>query len=145
MLKLQAPDSLTILQAVSRVAGVQLNPCMMVYWKTILLLVLVLPAAAQKDGSGQVSEALRSPAPSLELSQAHSLMEQGKYREALETLQKIELNSPKATGLAHAVGAAYYHLGNFADAVPALQRALAESADDHEAEQLLGISLFQLG
>jgi len=117
----------------------------MVSWKTILLLVFVLPAAAQKGGSGQVSEDLPSPAPSVELSKAHDLMEQGKYSEALETLHRIELNAPKAKGLAHEMGAAYYHLGNFADAVPALQRALAESADDHEAVQLLGISLFQLG
>jgi tetratricopeptide (TPR) repeat protein len=118
---------------------------MMVYWKAALLLVFALPAAAQKSGRGQVCEPLPSQSPSLELSQAHSLMEQGRYREALETLKKIELRSPNASGLAHDLGAAYYHLGNFADAVAPLQRALAESAADHEAEQLLGISFFQLG
>jgi tetratricopeptide (TPR) repeat protein len=124
---------------------VQLNPFMMACWKTILLLVFALPAAAQKGGSGEVREAAPSPAASLDLSRAHSLMEQGKYRNALEMLKKIELSSPKTKQLAHELGAAYYHLGNFADAVPALQRALAESADDHEAEQLLGISFLQLG
>src|SRR5215813_9193950 len=117
----------------------------MVYWKAILLLVFALPAAAQPGGSGPVREALPSPAPSPGLSQAHKLMEQGKYREALEALKKIESYAPNAAGLAHDLGVTHYHLGNFADAVPALQRALAESANDHEAEQLLGISFFQLG
>jgi tetratricopeptide (TPR) repeat protein len=129
-----------------RVAGLlELNPSMMFYGKAILFLVFALPAAAQEGGSGQRREPLPSPASSPERSEAHNLMEQGRYREALEALKKIELSSPNAKGLAHDLGGALYHLGNFADAVPALQRALAESADDHEAEQLLGISFFQLG
>lgn len=72
-------------------------------------------------------------------------MEQGRYREALQTLKKMESQSSSAPGLAHDLGAAYYHVGDFADAAIALRRAVGESAGDHEAEQLLGISLFQLG
>lgn len=118
----------------------------MVYRKLILLLIFALPAhAAQDGGSEKRPAALPSSAISPELSQARNLMEQGKYQEALQALKKIELYSSNASGLAHDLGATYYHLGNFADAVPALQRALVESPDDHEAQQLLGISFFQLG
>ena len=118
----------------------------MSYRKLILLLIFALPVhAAQDAGSEKRSDPLPPPAVSPELSQAHSLMEQGKYQEALQTLKKIELHSSNASGLAHDLGVTYYHLGNFADAVPALQHALVESPDDHEAEQLLGISFFQLG
>jgi tetratricopeptide (TPR) repeat protein len=115
---------------------------MLLDWKASLLLILALAATASQDGSLRQQE---PQGPSRELSEAHSLMEKGKYREALQTLKKVEVDSPGARGLAHDLGATYYHLGNFADAVPTLQRALEESADDHEAEQLLGISFFQLG
>src|SRR5215831_2925989 len=84
-------------------------------------------------------------ASSLALAEAHKLMEQGRYREALLTLKKMESQSPGAAGLAHELGTAYYHTGDFSDAATALRRAVVESAGDHEAEQLLGISLFQLG
>jgi len=119
---------------------------MMIDRKLILLLIFALPVHAAQDGGAEKRhDALPSPAVSLELSQAHNLMEQGKYQEALQALKKIELSSFNASGLAHDLGATYYHLGNYADAVPALQHALEESPDDHEAEQLLGISFFQLG
>lgn len=116
------------------------------YWTAVLPLALAVAAqaATQERSSGQRETVLPS-APSSELAEAHKLMEQGSYREALQALKKIESHSPGRGGLAHDLGAAYYHLGNFADAVPALQRALAESVDDHEAEQLLGISLLQVG
>ncbi len=119
---------------------------------TVLLSVFAVagPAAAQEHSLSQPQAAPLPDAPaptasSLELVEAHKLMEQGRYQEALQTLKKTESQSPGAAGLAHELGAAYYHLGDFADAATALRRAAADYAGDHEAEQLLGISLFQLG
>lgn len=109
-----------------------------------LLFVAGAHAGAQEVSPGQPQAALPS-APSADLTEAHKLVEQGRYREAVQSLKKIQSQSPGRSGLAHDLGAAYYHLGNYADAVSALQQALAESPDDHETEQLLGISLLQVG
>jgi tetratricopeptide (TPR) repeat protein len=116
------------------------------YWTVALpvLFAAVAQAPGQERSPGQRADALPS-APSADLADAHELIKQGRYPEALEALNKIKLHSPGRNGVAHDLGVAYYHLGNFADAVPAFQQALAESAEDHEAEQLLGISLLQVG
>lgn len=115
-------------------------------WTIILLLVFAVGThATAQERSQDQSKTVLPAAPSADLAEAHRLIEQSKYREALQSLKQIESRSPDRNGVAHELGIAYYHLGNFADAVPALERAMAESADDHEAQQLLGISLFQVG
>jgi tetratricopeptide (TPR) repeat protein len=120
---------------------------MMIRRNAILSIVfaLAVSAMAQDGGSGQRHDLPNAPAPSFDLSKSHQLMREGNYREALRALKEVEAHSPEASGLAHDLGVVYYYLGDFDDAVPALHRAFAESADDHEAEQLLGMSFFQMG
>src|SRR5256885_4965165 len=115
---------------------------MMIRGNAILLIVfaLAVSAIAQDGVPAQPHDLPNAPTPVFDLSRSHQLMHDGNYREALRALKEVEVHSPEASGLAHDLGVVYYHLGNFVDAVPALHRAFAESADDHEAEQLLGMS-----
>jgi Flp pilus assembly protein TadD len=116
-------------------------------WNSILLVVftLALSVAAQESSSGPALQPADAPKPAWDLSPARKLMQDGNYRDALLVLKEIEARAPGARGLSHDLGVVYYHLANFAEAVPALRRAFAESPDDHEAEQLLGMSFFQIG
>ena len=110
-----------------------------------VVFAVVLSAAAQEASSRLQPDLPSAPTPSLDLSRAHLLLQDGKYREALAVLKEVETHSPGAAGLSHDLGVAYYHVADFVAAAPALRRAIAESANDLEAKQLLGMSFFQSG
>ena len=74
--------------------------------------------------------------------QAHQLTEQGKFDEALASLNEISKSNPAAKNLAHEFGVIYYRKGDYRNAVVFLQRALAENPNDAEATQLTGLSLY---
>ncbi len=72
----------------------------------------------------------------------HQLTEQGKFDEALSSLNEISKSNRAAKNLAHEFGVIYYRKGDYQNAVPSLQRALAENPNDAEAIQLTGLSLY---
>jgi tetratricopeptide (TPR) repeat protein len=74
--------------------------------------------------------------------EVHHLTEQGKFNEALASLNEIAKSTPAAKNLAHEFGATYYRKGDYANAVMSLQRAMAENPNDMEATQLIGLSLY---
>ena len=99
----------------------------------ILLLLQGRPAAfAAQDSSA-------------DLSRAHTLLEQGKTEEGMALLKEISLREPKLKGLAREMGVAFYKKSQFAQAVPYLQQAVGEDANDKEAVQLLGLSYYFTG
>lgn len=113
-----------------------------------LLLFLVLnPALDRGAGAAQDqhSPLPSAPAPVPGLENVRNLTAAGKYRESLLLAQWIKAKSPDMPGLNHELGVVYYHLGGLSEATGALRQAIAESAEDHEAQQLLGMSYFQLG
>lgn len=77
--------------------------------------------------------------------QVHHLTEQGKFDEALFSLNEISESNPAAKNLAHEFGVAYYRKGDYLNAVTSLQRAIAENPSDAEATQLTGLSLYLSG
>ena len=77
--------------------------------------------------------------------QVHRLTEQGKFDEALSSLNEISQSKPAAKNLAHEFGVIYYRKGDYANAVTSLQRAIAENPSDTEATQLTGLSLYLSG
>ena len=77
--------------------------------------------------------------------QVHRLTEQGKFDEALAALHDIETQHPAAKGLSHELGLACYKKGDYLTSVTYLRKAIAESPDDSEAVQLLGLSFYLAG
>src|SRR4029077_12221016 len=77
--------------------------------------------------------------------QVHHLTEQGKFDEALSSLNEISKSNPAAKNLSHEFGVTYYRKGDYLNAVTFLQRAIAENPNDTEATQLTGLSLYLSG
>jgi tetratricopeptide (TPR) repeat protein len=77
--------------------------------------------------------------------QVHRLTEQGKFEEALASLNEISKSNPAAKNLSHEFGVTYYRRGDYLNAVTSLQRAIAENPNDTEATQLTGLSLYLSG
>ncbi len=88
------------------------------------------------------------PLPQVEhpdLKHASGLIEKGKYQDAIVELLALRSQNPQQKGLAHALGVAYYKLGDYAHASESLRQAVAEDAVDNEAIQLLGLSYYFSG
>ena len=86
------------------------------------------------------AQSVPDPLPSYE--QVHHLTEQGKFDEALSSLNEISKASPAAKNLVHEFGVTYYRKGDYPNAITSLQRAIAENPNDTEATQLIGLSLY---
>lgn len=96
------------------------------------------PAAAK-------SPSISDPQVSANLSEPKTLIEQGKFDDAILKLRQIQAAEPAARGINHELGIAYFRKGEFMQAVTAFAKAMEEDPDDREAVQLRGLSLFQLG
>jgi tetratricopeptide (TPR) repeat protein len=77
-----------------------------------------------------------------EFAEARRLLQLGKSDEAIALLHELEQKQPAPKGLQHELGAAYYRKGDYANAIAALKKALAENPGDNEAVQLLGLSYY---
>jgi len=93
-------------------------------------------AAAAQPGQGATETAIP------EFVEARRLLQLGKSDEAIALLQDLEQKQPATKGLSHELGAAYYRKGDYANAIAALKKALAENPSDNEAVQLLGLSYY---
>jgi tetratricopeptide (TPR) repeat protein len=123
-----------------------------VLWSSIILAGGFLACwpthAAETQPAAQSASAinsLRSPQsqpPGAEFDDARRLSQQGKYNEAISALHQLESAHPGLKGLSHELGAAYYKMGDFANAIAFLKNALQENPADSEAEQLLGLSYY---
>ena len=109
------------------------------------------PARAQSEPAPQPQHASgepQSPSPQTPASNfgaARTLMQEGKYDEALSQLQALAAQNPKLTGLSHELGAAYYKKGDYPKATEYFKQALEENPKDSEAVQLLGLSYYLSG
>jgi tetratricopeptide (TPR) repeat protein len=76
---------------------------------------------------------------------SHRLLEQGKFAEAIDSLNALAKGAPELKGLSRELGIAYYRKGDYLNAVLNFQRALKENPGDGEATQLTGLSLYLAG
>jgi tetratricopeptide (TPR) repeat protein len=95
------------------------------------------PVAAHKEAQEQV--------PDSEFESSRKLAQQGKFDEALATLNQVSAKDPAKRGLAHELGVTYYKKNDFANAITYLKKAQQEDAKDNEAVQLLGLSYYLAG
>jgi tetratricopeptide (TPR) repeat protein len=103
------------------------------------------PSPQQSGQPAQPSSATTEPSKSSLFTEAHRLMQQGKYDEALKQLQALAAQNPNIEGLHHELGAAYYKKGNYPKAVEEFKQATEANPDDREAVQLLGLSNYLSG
>jgi tetratricopeptide (TPR) repeat protein len=80
-----------------------------------------------------------------ELSEARSLLAQGKNSEAIRLLKELSTRQPKLPGVHRELGMAYYRQGEYLDASGHLESAWRENRDDRDAAQLLGLSYYFSG
>ncbi len=73
------------------------------------------------------------------------LLREGKFDDAIATLENLQTKNPAMPGLAHELGVAYYRKGDYLKAIAALQKAETENPKDAEATQLLGLSAYLSG
>ena len=76
---------------------------------------------------------------------AHRLLEQGKFTEAIASLEDLGKSNPNLKGLSRELGIAFYRKGDYINSIAYLQRAIKENPDDGEAVQLLGLSNYMAG
>jgi tetratricopeptide (TPR) repeat protein len=106
----------------------------------------ILAAQVSSPSSAPPAQDAAKPAvPSSDLASALRLAQQGKYDEALASLQAAASQTPKPTGLSHAMGVVYYKKGDYLKAAEYFKQALAEDPTDKEATELLGLSYYRAG
>src|SRR6267154_3993936 len=76
---------------------------------------------------------------------AHRLLEEGKFTEAIASLEDLGRSNPNLKGFSRELGIAFYRKGDYISAVTYLQRAITENPDDGEATQMTGLSLYLAG
>jgi tetratricopeptide (TPR) repeat protein len=107
-----------------------------------LVLCLVLTASFLTLPAGNFSAQQQADSP---FAASRRLLEQGKFAEAIESLNALAKSAPDLKGLARELGIAYYRKGDYVNAVLNFQRSLKENPDDGEATQLTGLSLYLAG
>ena len=94
------------------------------------------PAADTNGPSERAPSAFEEP---------RKLLREGKFDDAIATLEDLQTKNPAMPGLAHELGLAYYKKADYLKAIAALQKAEQENPKDAEATQLLGISAYLAG
>jgi len=76
---------------------------------------------------------------------ARTLLQQGKYEDAIAQLSSLTAKKPQLKGVFSELGTAYYKKGDYIKAIESFKQALAENPDNKEATQLLGLSYYLSG
>ena len=122
---------------------------MLNFTRSLLLVSLastLLPAQSRTQSAQPVTPSVsRSSGVETDFAEARKLSQQGKYDEAIATLQPLTSRSPKPTGVSHELGTVYYKKGDYLKAADSLKQAVVEDPNDKEAVQLLGLSYYLAG
>ncbi len=114
-------------------------------FSSALPLLAQSPSTAPSPAAQARISATPSQHSSPEIGEAHRLIEQGRFSEAIQKLQELRKINPEMKGVSHELGLAYYRQSDFVQAQSEFARTIEEDPNDREAVQLRGISLFQVG
>ncbi len=78
------------------------------------------------------------------LAKAHEDLQLGKVDAAIALLQQMAATQPVPKGVERELGLAYYRTGKLDEAREAFQRAISQDAQDIEAVQMEGLTLYRL-
>jgi predicted Zn-dependent protease len=102
-------------------------------------LTLLPPTIAQQAAKSPTTLA------SQQLPDIQQLLSQGKLKEAEAKLNLLAQQHPEPAGTERLLGTIHYQRNEFAAADAALERAIAQNHDDHEAVQMRGVTLYRMG
>lgn len=74
-----------------------------------------------------------------------SLLQQGKYEEAISRLTDLAARKPGLKGISGELATAYYRKGDYIKAIESFRQALVDDPENKEAVQLLGLSYYLSG
>jgi tetratricopeptide (TPR) repeat protein len=101
--------------------------------------------ATQSPSAQQPAAAPRASQTQPDFVVSRTLLQRGKYDEAISQLQAIAATNPLLKGLDNELGTAYYQKGDYIKAIESLKKALVEDPENKEAIQLLGLSYYLSG
>jgi predicted Zn-dependent protease len=107
------------------------------------LVLLFAVSALPSFGAQQDSPAPATPAAQLE--EARDLIRTGHAQEALKALDALRTSDPNLPGLERTRGDAFYSIDRLQEANNAYELAIAANAQDLQAMQMRGLTLFRLG
>ena len=76
---------------------------------------------------------------------AQKLLDQGRFDDALKTLDSVATQQPEPPGTERLRGMAFYGKGQMQSAGDAFAKAIAQDPSDREAMQMQGVALFRMG
>ncbi len=76
---------------------------------------------------------------------AQQMAAKGRLDQALNVLNQLAAQTPVPAGVERLLGMIHYEKDHLADAAEAFKKAIAQDADDREATEMEGVSLFRLG
>jgi tetratricopeptide (TPR) repeat protein len=107
------------------------------------------PDAPSPDATNSAGSASAAATPdelsASEFDTPRKLLREGKFDDAIATLEDLRAKNPATPGLSHELGVAYYKKGDYLKAIAALKKAETEDPKDAESTQLLGISAYLAG
>jgi tetratricopeptide (TPR) repeat protein len=102
-----------------------------------------IPGFAQNAQPAAPAPAVTAPAPSFETAQ--DLAGRGRLDQAMAILDQLTAQSPVPAGVERLRGIIFYQREQFAPAIAAFTRAVAQDPNDRESLELHGVSLFRTG
>lgn len=95
--------------------------------------------------AGQSQPPADARPPEAILADARHKLDSGQEQEAIRELQQLASARPRAKGVAHALGLAYYRTSKLLDADRTFAEAIVDDPSDIESVQLRGLTLYRLG
>ena len=108
-------------------------------------LLACVSVAAQSPPVQQPAAAARSNQTQPNFATSRTLLQHGKYDDAISQLHAMAATNPGLKGLDSELGTAYYQKGDYIKAIESLKKALTEDPENKEAIQLLGLSYYLSG
>jgi tetratricopeptide (TPR) repeat protein len=110
-----------------------------------MTIMFLVPAASAVGQTVTPPTASSEPTAATTLELAHSQLEHGKEREAIDALQQLAGAKPPVKGANRELGIAYYRTAKLHDAEQSFAAAMAEDPNDGESVQMRGLTLYRLG
>jgi tetratricopeptide (TPR) repeat protein len=106
---------------------------------------IALVLAWSLSGIAQESPPPANPAPAVTFEAAQDLAGRGRLDQAMAILDQLAAKSPEPAGVERLRGIIFYQREQFAPAMAAFTRAVAQDPSDRESMEMHGVSLFRSG
>jgi tetratricopeptide (TPR) repeat protein len=115
----------------------------LIKWALVAFLASISGGAPSAPAQQQAAAEASTTKP--DFATSRTLLQHGRYDEAISQLQAIAATNPRLKGLDSEFGTAYYQKGDYIKAIESLKKALVEDPENKEAVQLLGLSYYLSG